>query len=223
MPGKEQASTRGWRRVLFITAFCSAVSSAGWFVAPLADFGVEPASGPVQHLTQWILHTDDHQGWPFVVVDKIQARVFVFSPSGQLLGAAPALLGLSMGDDALAGTGERPLSDIAPHERITPAGRFVANLDVNAVGQALLWVDYEQAISLHPVRNANPDERRLDRLATPSAQDNRITYGCINVPARFWRTVVAPTFAGTQGIVYVLPDTHSLGLVFAVDSIRDLE
>jgi hypothetical protein len=223
MPGIEHAPTRGWRRVLFITAFCSAVSSAGWLVAPLADFGVEPASGSVQHLAQWILHTDDHQGLPFVVVDKIQARVFVFSPSGQLLGAAPALPGLSMGDDGLAGTGERPLSDIAPHERITPAGRFVANLDVNAVGQALLWGDYEQAISLHPVRNANPDERRLDRLATPSTQDNRITYGGINVPARFWRTIVAPLFEGTQGIVYVLPDTHPLGLVFAVDSARDLD
>jgi len=212
-----------WRRLLLVMVLSSAVASASWFVAPLTDFGAEPASGPVQHLTQWILRTDDHQGLPFVVVDKIQARVFVFSHSGQLLGAAPALLGLSMGDDGLTGTGERPLSDIAAHERITPAGRFVANLDVNAMGQALLWVDYEQAISLHPVRNANPDERRLDRLATPSAQDNRITYGCINVPARFWRTMLAPTFAGTQGIVYVLPDTHSLGLVFAVDSVRDLE
>jgi hypothetical protein len=206
--------------VWFVLVLGSAVASAGWFAEPLADFGAEQASGPVQSVTQWILQMDDHQGLPFVVVDKIQARVFVFNPSGQLLGAAPALLGLHMGDDGLAGMGERPLSAIAPHERITPAGRFVADLDVNTLGQALLWVDYEKAISLHPVRNANPHERRLDRLATPSAQDNRITYGCINVPARFWRTVVVPVFTGTSGIVYVLPDTHSLGLVFAMDSHR---
>lgn len=185
-----------------------------------ADLGPVFASGTVQHVRHWILSTQDHQGLPFVVVDKTQARVFVFNAQGALLGAAPALLGLAWGDDSAPGMGERALADIAPHERITPSGRFVAELDRNAAGQELLWVDYEQAISLHPVRSAHPSERRLERLASATARDNRISYGCINVPTAFWRTVVRPTFQGTAGVVYVLPDTLDLGLVFAMDSSR---
>jgi hypothetical protein len=57
-------------------------------------------------------------------------------------------------------------------------------------------------------------------LASATARDNRISYGCINVPTVFWRDVVRPTFKGTSGVVYVLPDTLSLGLVFAMDSQR---
>lgn len=172
------------------------------------------ASLPAQELTQWVMRSADHQGLPFVVIDKTAARVFVFNPEGQLLGAAPALLGLATGDEGVAGLGDRPLAQIAPHERTTPAGRYLAELDRNVSGQTVLWVDYAQAISMHPVRSLNPEEQRLERLASPSAQDNRISYGCINVPALFWRTVVLPAFLGTPGVVYVMPESSSLESVF---------
>jgi len=191
-----------------------------WVVLGLPSVCWASESITVQHLVQWIMSNDDHQGLPFVVVDKTQAQVLVFNPRGRLLGAAPALLGLAWGDNSPPGMGERVLADIAPHERITPSGRFMAELDHNAAGQELLWVDYEQAISLHPVRSSNPSERRLERLASATARDNRISYGCINVPVAFWRSVVRPAFKGTTGVVYVLPDTLSLGLVFAMDSHR---
>jgi hypothetical protein len=164
---------------------------------------------------QAALRSGDHQGLPFVVIDKIHARVFVFSGAGRWLGTAPALVGLARGDEAVPGLGDRPLSQIQPHERITPAGRFVAELDRNAAGQTILWVDYEQAISLHPVRSLNPQERRLQRLASASLQDKRISYGCINVPTQFWHAVVLPAFRNSQGIVYVLPDSRPLDSVFA--------
>lgn len=174
--------------------------------------GASPAALAV---VQGALRSGDHQGWPFVVVDKIHAQVLVFSGTGRWLGSATALIGLARGDEAIPGLGNRPLSQIQPHERITPAGRFVAELDRNAAGQTILWVDYEQAISLHPVRSLNPLERRLERLASASLQDKRISYGCINVPTQFWRGVVLPAFQNTQGIVYVLPDSRPLDSVFA--------
>ena len=178
--------------------------------------GVGPAgaSPAVLAVVQGALRSGDHQGWPFVVVDKIHAQVLVFSGTGRWLGTATALIGLARGDEAVPGLGERPLSQIQPHERITPAGRFVAELDRNASGQTILWVDYEQAISLHPVRSLNPQERRLERLTSASLQDKRISYGCINVPAQFWRSVVLPAFRNTKGIVYVLPDSRPLDSVF---------
>jgi hypothetical protein len=105
---------------------------------PGADFGQQSPSAHAQHVAHGVMASGDHQGLPFVVVDKIHARVFVFNRSGQLLGSAPALVGLARGDEAVPGIGERPLSQIQPHERITPAGRFVAELDRNAAGQTIL-------------------------------------------------------------------------------------
>ena len=70
-------------------------------------------------------------------------------------------------------------------------------------------MDYDGAVSIHPVVTTNPKERRLQRLASPTPLDHRITYGCINVPDKFFKNVVRPAFTGTNGIVYVLPETRS--------------
>jgi hypothetical protein len=142
--------------------------------------------------------------------------VFVFDRHGRLQGAAPALLGLARGDEGGAGMGDRPLSSIQTWERTTPAGRFVATMDRNVSDQAILWVAYEQGISLHPVRSHPAKERRLQRLASPEPDDNRISYGCINVPVTFWHKVLVPTFAQQIGVVYVLPDTLPLSAVFVM-------
>jgi hypothetical protein len=75
-------------------------------------------------------------------------------------------------------------------------------------------VDYANAISLHRVITTKPKERRLQRLATPTPADNRISYGCINVPAKFYDTVVQPAFTGASGVVYILPEVRSLSAVF---------
>jgi len=182
--------------------------------AMVEDFRRENASNNAQEVVNWVLSSEDHQGMPFVVVDKTEARVFVFNPQGRLLGAADALVGLTRGDEGVPGIGDRPLSLIRPFERTTPAGRFSASLAKNISGQTILWVDYEQGISLHPVRSVDPKERRLERLASATASDNRISYGCINVPLLFWGKVVQPQFQNTMGVVYVLPDTKPLKTVF---------
>ena len=104
---------------------------------------------------------------------------------------------------------------MGPEERTTPAGRFVASLGYNVHGKDVLWVDYATAVSLHRVITTNPKERRLQRLASPTPLDHRISYGCINVPAKFYDNVVSPAFTGTYGIVYVLPETRSNSETFA--------
>lgn len=189
--------------------------------APRVDFGRVQASAGIRHVAHWVLRSGDHQGLPFVLVDKTEASVFVFSPQGLLLGVAPALLGLAVGDHTVPGIGERKLSSIRPEERTTPAGRFVAALDKNLHGHDILWVDYDSAVSLHPVRSVDPSEQRVKRLNSPSAADNRISYGCINVPLAFFNQVVVPAFAGTQGVVYVLPETRPVREVFGSSDTAD--
>ncbi len=178
-----------------------------------ADVRAAPTSD-AKRIVDWVTASGDNQGLPFVIVDKVKAKVFVFYPDGRLRGAAPALLGLARGDSSVPGIGDRKLSSIRPDERTTPAGRFVAALGNDLGEKDVVWVDYAAAISLHRVITSNPKERRLQRLATASILDNRISYGCINVPAEFYDTVVRPAFTGTNGIVYVLPEVRSIRDVF---------
>ncbi len=171
-------------------------------------------SRDVRHIADWVVDSGDNKGLPFVIIDKKDARVFVFDGEGRIRGAAPALLGVARGDDTVPGIGERELSDMPPATRTTPAGRFVAALGMSTRGVDVLWIDYEAAVSLHRVITTNPEERRLERLASPTPLDNRISYGCINVPKEFYETVVRPAFRGTTGIVYVLPEMRPARAVF---------
>ncbi len=180
-----------------------------------ADFAREPASRDVRHIADWVVDSGDNRGLPFVIIDKTEAKIFVFDASGRIRGAAPALLGLARGDDTVPGIGDRELSSIRPEERTTPAGRFVAERGMSFRGEDVVWVDYDSGVSLHRVVTSNPRDRRLERLATPTPADNRISYGCINVPAAFYNEVVNPSFTGTSGIVYVLPETRPVRQVFS--------
>jgi hypothetical protein len=186
----------------------------GAYASKQADFKNETASLDARKVANWVLASKDNSNMPFMIIDKKDARVFVFNQDGQLRGAAPALLGLSRGDVAVPGIGKRKLSTMLVNERTTPAGRFVASLDHNLHGEEILWIDYETAISLHRVHTNNAQEHRAERLSTPTTLDNRISYGCINVPVVFYVSVVSLAFTGTNGIVYVLPETLSLGQVF---------
>jgi hypothetical protein len=172
--------------------------------------------GDVRLVAGWVLDSGDHADLPFVIVDKVRARVFVFDAGGRKLGSAPALLGLARGDHTVPGIGEREYSEMLPADRTTPAGRFVAARGMNARGEDVLWVDYDAAISLHRVVTSRPEERRLERLATPTPLDNRISYGCINVPVRFYEEVVSPAIGDGDAIVYVLPETRPARELFGI-------
>ncbi len=80
----------------------------------------------------------------------------------------------------------------------------------NAKGKDIVWIDYDAAVSMHRVIDEVASERRPHRLATPSIDDNRISYGCINIPVTFYETKIRPMFADYRAIVYVLPETQSL-------------
>ncbi|HJV95757.1 MAG TPA: hypothetical protein VJ608_06960 [Albitalea sp.] len=179
-----------------------------------ASFGRVRVSHDVRRMANWVVDSGDNQGQRFLIVDKRRAHLFVFDSSGLLRGDAPVLLGLARGDDTVPGIGDRPLAQVRPEERTTPAGRFVGELGRN-LHEDVVWVDYDAAVSMHRVITNNPAEHRLRRLATPTVADNRVSYGCINVPAAFFDEWVRPAFDSARAIIYVLPDKHSIGQVFA--------
>lgn len=181
------------------------------------DFLSEVASRDSIRVANWVKASGDNEDRPFVIIDKVNARVYLFDTHAKLLGAASALLGLGRGDDSVAGIGQRKLSTITPKERTTPAGRFVASLG-NDYTQDILWVDYDLALSLHRVITGNVKDRRHQRLASATPLDNRISYGCINVPVGFYDKLIIPAFAGTTGVVYILPETKAIEDVFAMSA-----
>ena len=179
-----------------------------------ADFGNAVARADVRRLADWVVASADHGQRPFAIVDKTQARVYVFAPTGRLVGASPVLLGLARGDDSVPGIGDKPLAAVRPEERTTPAGRFVAEPGENLHGEHVIWVDYDAAVSMHSVRANVKSERRLERLESPDPAEHRISWGCINLPAAFFANVAWPSLGADGGIIYVLPETRAVADVF---------
>lgn len=180
----------------------------------LANFGGEKASLDARRMAHWVLSAGDHRSRSYVIVDKKNAKVFLFDSAGRLKAAAPALLGAAKGDDSAPGIGEKPLSQVLPEEKTTPAGRFIAELGVNTTGEDIVWVDYDVAVSMHRVRANVKSERRLQRLASPTADDNRISFGCINLPVKFYEKMLKPAVQAGGAVIYVLPETRSIGETF---------
>jgi hypothetical protein len=180
----------------------------------VAQFGSERPSRDARLLADWVARSGDNANAAFVIVDKKFARMHVFDADARLRGSSRILLGAAVGDDSVPGIGSRPIPEVRPEERTTPAGRFVAQRGRNALGENVVWVDYGAAVSMHRVRATDPRERRLERLATTRIDDKRISYGCINVPAAFFDGHIAPIFDKRNAIVYVLPEIKSVHQVF---------
>lgn len=173
----------------------------------------QEVSNTVIELAGWVVATKDSQGYPFAIMDKAAAQVLVFDGEGRLRGAASGLFGSATGDHTAPGIAGLALREIPGRDRTTPAGRFVGGYGPSIDAGRVLWVDYESAVSIHPTAMGVPAERRVERLASPSPDDNRVTHGCINVSPGFYGQVIQATFQ-RGGVFYVLPDKASIAETF---------
>jgi hypothetical protein len=175
-----------------------------------ADFGKQQVTGEVRDLARWSMRTADHDGLPFAIVDKKNARIYVFDHAGRLRGASPVLLGQAIGDDSAPDVGEHAQTGKVPlEERTTPAGRFVSEPGRNRHGEQVVWVDYQSAFAIHRLRPGPSQRPRQVRLASATPRDNRASYGCVVVPVRFYLDVVARLLGQGRSVVYVLPEQGS--------------
>jgi hypothetical protein len=222
-----------WSLAVFVAAEIAIGSLAVRFASPSPHANVSASAGtaqaghlhpavpppapgsPLQQVAHWAA-MGDAGGRPYVIIDKAAARVIVFDAQGRPVHSVPALLGSALGDDSTPGIGDKPLSQIKPEERITPAGRFVAQLGENLNGEDIVWIDYDTALSMHRVRKVKESERRFERLASETSGDNRISNGCINLPVAFYEQVLKPLVEAGPTVVYVLPEQRALHEVFAL-------
>ncbi|CAN7500179.1 hypothetical protein [Polaromonas sp. LjRoot131] len=185
--------------------------SASMTVAsPDTGMALVSASTDARQALRWVVAAHDNEGLPFVIVDKKGGRIFVFEAGGQLRGASPALTGLAPGDHGVPGMAQRSVASLREDERTTPAGRFVSEPGHNLQGEAIVWIDYAAKLAIHRLRPAAAAERRAERLASETPDDNRISMGCVVVPVSFYESVVGPVLGKSRSIVYVLPETQPL-------------
>jgi hypothetical protein len=186
-----------------------------------ADFRQDTPSPDARLLANWALATRDNGTHAMIIVDKKAARAYVLTPDGHLKDSAPVLLGAAKGDDIVPGSEHKTPAQMRPDEKTTPAGRFLAKPAVNAEKEDIIWIDYDDAISMHRVRTKVPREHRLERLATLTSDDNRISFGCINLPTTFYEDVVTPAVKQDGAVIYVLPEVKTVQEVFGAWDVTD--
>lgn len=198
----------------FFAAFHGAQANEPEAPSP-AGFADKTASADARYAAGWVAAHADNQGMPFVIVDKKNARMFVFEPDGRLRAATAVLLGAGPGDASVPGIADRDPASLQRHERTTPAGRFLSEPGHNLTGEDIVWVDYGAKIAIHRLRADAARAQRAVRLASALADDKRVSFGCIVVPVGFYEDVVKPALGHRPGVVYVLPEAGTVQGMFS--------
>ena len=161
---------------------------------------VSPDANAVRN---YVAATNDSQGKSYLVADKKAGMLYMFSASGDKLTETSAIFGRDMSDSARSGS--------------TPAGKFNLNYmpyEVSGYGGSVQAFAQQQSaanpskgeiFAVHRVLNV-PGQNRLGRLSSKTSADNRISDGCINVPAAFYDNTLDGTFSGPM---YVIPETST--------------
>ena len=152
------------------------------------------AKATLDHINE----TSDNGGRPFIIADKKAGKLYLMNAEGKVVDTTPALFG-------------KDSSDAARTDRATGAGKY----DLTYNRDQRLPSGYEGSVqsfdtgrngetfAIHRVIDVK-GENRSGRLASATARDNRITHGCINVPAEFYNQHLDGELGA---VLYVLPET----------------
>jgi len=157
-------------------------------------------------------------GKGFMIADKPSGAIHVFDRTGALIDSGPALFGMSAGDQFIEAPDKTDMEAMSVSERITPAGTY--RLQQRSVpsypgGQVLAFQKDGQDVganssgyvAVHSVWLEKPEQRREERLASTTPDDNKISFGCINTSSQMFLGKILPHVAEFDGgTVFVLPD-----------------
>jgi hypothetical protein len=196
----------GWARAA--AKALTAATLAAAVLLPVAAQQAPALAREARELVGWVQRTRDHDGMPFAVVDKSEARIHVYDAKGRWKASSSVLLGQAVGDHIAPDVGEKAQTGHVPFdERTTPSGRFVAEPGRNLQGEHVVWVHYDSAFAIHRLRPGAGYKDRVRRLSSQSPADKRASLGCVVVPEAFYLGVIQPLLGTTRTVVYVLPET----------------
>jgi hypothetical protein len=162
---------------------------------------VQGLSRSASAVNSWVQQSKDNAGRPYIIADKQSGEIHIVGADGQVKATAPALYGRKLGDGM--SIGETPAGIFTIHQEAAPAS-YGGDL------QQFATAPDGDVYAIHRVLTNNKQDRP-GRLASPTAEDNRISLGCINIPADLYNKYLSGKF---DGKLYVLPDQRSLGDVF---------
>lgn len=157
------------------------------------------------------------EGKGFLIADKPNGVIHAFDKNGAYLASSDALYGKATGDVLTAESMAKTTEQMTDADRVTPAGTFrgqIADAADYAGGKGMVLTDSKGdpigGVGVHAIYLGNAAEARPARLASTTAADNKISFGCINTSNEFFLEKVLPNedqFDG--GFVFVMPDDVS--------------
>lgn len=144
-------------------------------------------------------------GKGFIIADKPNGMIHVFNADGSVLAQDAALYGKQAGDK------------LDGKSKITPAGGYVLKprADAEYAGGMVLAMpettDATGYIAVHAAYLGDPKENRTGRLNSASADDNKISYGCINTAHDTFLKKILPNIEEFNGgMIFILPDAQEM-------------
>lgn len=155
-------------------------------------------------------------GKGFIIADKPNGMLHVFNVDGSVLAQEPALYGKEKAD--VLGK----VSSLEGGAKVTPAGTFTMQYETDteyAGGHRFSLAETSMdggVIAIHAAWFGDAKEKRAERLKSATAEDNRISYGCINTTHDLFLNKLMPRADEfNDGLVFVLPDaTEKTGEMF---------
>jgi hypothetical protein len=150
-------------------------------------FGTHRVSADARHAGLWIPGSADRRGMPFAIVDRNDARIYVFEASGRLSSASSALLGQARGDHSAPGVGERTQAGaVPPHERTTPSCRFMSEPDAISMASRSYGSTTPSPWPFTAFARVRARLAREARLSSGTPRDDRVSLGCLVGPEPFY-------------------------------------
>lgn len=164
---------------------------------------IQGLSNTASAVRAWVQETKDNRGQKYIIADKVSGEMHIMDSRGNVLATMPALYGTQKGDAAVPG--QTPAGIFTLQQRYDVASSFGGDVQQFAEhSDGSIW-------AIHRVLTSNPKQMRQARLNSPTAEDNRVSLGCINVPADMYNKYLKNGF---KGKLYVIPEQRPLGEVF---------
>lgn len=141
---------------------------------------------------------------PSLVADKARGSITLYHEGATT--TVPALYGRRK-EDSIDWSYFNARPGIAPY--ITPAGKYKLKAMYSTRLRSTILVFHEgdhAVLAIHSVYVGRPEQRRVERLESASPDDNRITNGCINVPAEFMAKLLALPDGLTLEVLQEMPE-----------------
>ena len=130
-----------------------------------------------------------NQAEPLIIADKTSGILAIYDPGSKTITKTPALFGKTISDKYYVESYQKGTTS----NGITPSGEFISTKAYSSYLHepitAFILGD-SAAVAIHPVWLGDPKQKRPDRLLSITADDNRITNGCINIPKDFYFKVM---------------------------------